>query len=85
MECKYLGFLERTLESIVNHPEDVLLEKSTDEMGVLIKVKIHKDDFPIVIGKQGKVIDALRTLVRSVAAKENARVSIKLEDDPRRS
>lgn len=84
MENNYLVFVESTLKSISNHPEDVTIDKETDDMGVILRVRINKEDFPIIIGRNGQVIDAVRTLARVLGAKENARVSIKIEDDPRK-
>jgi predicted RNA-binding protein YlqC (UPF0109 family) len=71
-------FVEYIVRAIVNHPEDVKTERSVDEMGVLITLKINPEDMGYVIGKQGQTARSIRTLLKIVGAKEKARVNLKI-------
>lgn len=73
-------FVEYVVKAIVNHPEDVKTERSVDEMGVLITLKINPEDMGYVIGKQGQTARAIRTLLKIVGAKEKARVNLKIHE-----
>lgn len=71
-------FVETMVRAIVNHPEDVRTERIVDERGVLITLFINPEDMGYVIGRQGQTARALRTLLKIVGAKENARVNLKI-------
>ncbi|MFA6301499.1 MAG: KH domain-containing protein [Candidatus Paceibacterota bacterium] len=71
-------FVEYIVKQIVNHPEDVKTERTVDEMGVLITLKINQEDMGYVIGKQGQTARSIRTLLKIVGAKEKARVNLKI-------
>lgn len=71
-------FVEYVARAIVNHPNDVSSDRTVDEMGVLITLKINPEDMGYVIGRQGQTARALRTLLRIVGAKNNARVNLKI-------
>lgn len=71
-------FVEYTVKSIVNHPADVRTERTVDERGVLITLFTNPEDMGYVIGRQGQTARALRTLLRIVGAKHNARVNLKI-------
>lgn len=73
-------FLEYVVKSIVDHPEDVKIERKVDEMGVLLSLKVHKDDMGQVVGRQGATAKAIRSLLRIVGIKNNARVNLKIEE-----
>ncbi len=73
-------FLEFVVRSIVENPDSVETARSVDEMGVLLTLKVHKDDMGSTIGKGGATARALRTLLRVVGAKNNARVNLKIEE-----
>lgn len=79
-EAKDKEFLETVIKSLVNHPEDVVIDRKVDEMGVLLSLKVHPEDMGIIIGKQGSVARAIRTLVRIVGLKNHARVNLKIEE-----
>jgi len=72
------AFVENIVKSLVDHPEDVTTERSVDEMGVLITLKINPEDMGQVIGRQGQTARAIRTLLRVVGARNNARVNLKI-------
>jgi len=73
-------FLEFIVKHLVDNPEDVSVERKIDEMGVLLTLKVNPQDMGTVIGKQGATAKALRTLLRVVGAKNDARVNLKLEE-----
>ena len=77
-EFKDQQFIEYAVKAIVNHPEDVRTERTVDERGVLITLYINQDDMGYVIGRQGQTARALRILLKTVGAKENARVNLKI-------
>ncbi len=71
-------FVEYVVRAIVNHPSDVRTERIVDERGVLITLHINPEDMGYVIGRQGQTARAVRTLLKIVGAKENARVNLKI-------
>ena len=73
-------FIEYIVKSIVAHPDDVTTERTVDEMGVLITLKINPEDMGYVIGRQGQTARSLRTLLKIVGAKNNARINLKIHE-----
>jgi uncharacterized protein len=71
-------FVESLVKAIVNHPEDVKTDRTVDDRGVLITLHINQEDMGYVIGRQGQTARALRILLKTVGAKENARVNLKI-------
>lgn len=71
-------FVEYVAKALVNHSDDVSSTRTVDEMGVLITLKVHPEDMGYIIGRQGGTARALRTLLRTVGAKNNARVNLKI-------
>ena len=73
-------FLEYLVKSIVDHPDDVKVDRKVDEMGVLLDLRVNQEDMGMIIGRQGSTAKALRTLLRIVGARHNARVNLKIEE-----
>jgi predicted RNA-binding protein YlqC (UPF0109 family) len=73
-------FIEYVVKSLVDHPENVKVERKIDEMGVLITLDVHPEDMGMVIGREGMTAKALRTLLRVIGAKNNARVNLKINE-----
>ena len=73
-------FLEYLVKSIVDHPDDVKLERTVDELGVLLRLKVNAADMGQVVGRQGATAKAIRSLLRIVGIKNNARVNLKIEE-----
>ena len=71
-------FVEFIVKQIVENPDDVAVERTVDEMGVLITLKVHKDDMGKIIGKNGQTAKSLRILLRVIGSKNNARVNLKI-------
>lgn len=73
-------FLETVVKSLVDNPKDVKIERNIDEMGVLLTLNINPADMGQIIGRQGQTARAIRTLLRVVGAKNNARVNLKINE-----
>lgn len=73
-------FVEYLVKAIVSNPDDVKTERKVDEMGVLIILKVNSEDMGTLIGRGGSTAKAIRTLVRIVGLKNNARVNLKIEE-----
>lgn len=73
-------FLEFLVKSVVAHPEDVSTDRTVDERGVLLTLNINPEDMGYVIGRKGQTAQAIRTLLKIVGAKNNARVNLKINE-----
>jgi len=73
-------FVEYIVKELVEHPEDVSIERTEDEMGVLLKLTVHAEDLGRVIGKRGGTAQSLRTLLRALGSKNDARYNLKIVD-----
>lgn len=71
-------FVEYLVKNIVNHPDDVKTDRTIDERGVLITLHVNPEDMGYVIGRQGQTARSIRTLLKIVGAKSNARVNLKV-------
>jgi len=72
------NFLEFVVKSIVDHPDDVKINRKVDEMGVLLSLKVNPQDMGQIIGRDGSTAKAIRALLRIVGIKNNARVNLKI-------
>jgi len=73
-------FLEFVVKALVDHPEDVKIDRKVDEMGVLLSLKVNPEDMGQIIGKAGATARSIRSLVRIVGLKNHARVNLKIEE-----
>ncbi len=73
-------FLEFVVKGLVDNPDDVKITRTVDEMGVLLSLDIHKDDMGKIIGRSGNTAKAIRTLLRVVGMKNDARVNLKINE-----
>jgi predicted RNA-binding protein YlqC (UPF0109 family) len=73
-------FVEYVVKAIVGHPEDVRTERTIDERGVLITLFVNPEDMGYVIGRQGMTARSIRALLKTVGAKNNARVNLKINE-----
>ena len=78
MAEKDQAFLDFTVKALVDNPEKVSIDRTVDEMGVLLTLKVDPADMGQIIGRQGQTARAIRTLLRVVGAKNNARVNLKI-------
>lgn len=73
-------FLENLVRSLVDHPDAVKINRTVDEMGVLLTLDVHADDMGKIIGRSGNTAKAIRTLLRVVGMKHDARVNLKINE-----
>lgn len=71
-------FVEYIVKSLVESPDDVVVERLIDEKGVLLTLTVNPDDLGRVIGKRGVTAQSLRTLLRALGTKNNARYNLKI-------
>ena len=65
-------------KALVDNPDSVLVEEFEDNDGIVLKLTVAQEDMGKVIGKQGRIAKAIRTVVRSVANRENIKVSLEI-------
>ena len=70
--------VEYVAKSIVNAPDDVVVTEEESEEGTTIKLQVADDDKGRVIGKQGRIAEAMRTLLRVKAAKQGTRATLEI-------
>ena len=73
-------FLEYVVKALVDNPNDVKIERPLDEMGVLITLSVIPGDMGKIIGRMGNTAKAIRTLLRIIGMKNNARVNLKINE-----
>jgi predicted RNA-binding protein YlqC (UPF0109 family) len=78
-------FVEYIVKSLVGYPDDVIVERIIDEKGVLLTLTVNPEDLGRVIGKRGVTAQSLRTLLRALGTKNDARYNLKIvnNDDER--
>lgn len=79
-EVQDQAFLEYIVKAIVANPNDVTVERTVDERGVLLTLNINPSDMGYVIGRRGQTAQAIRSLLKIVGAKNNARVNLKINE-----
>jgi predicted RNA-binding protein YlqC (UPF0109 family) len=73
-------FLDFVVKGLVDHPESVKINRTVDEMGVLLTLDVHPDDMGKIIGRSGNTAKAIRIILRVVGMKNNARVNLKINE-----
>lgn len=71
-------FVEYIVKQLVDHPEEVEVTRTVDDLGVLITLKVHPEDMGKIIGKSGQTAKSLRILLRVIGSKNNLRVNLKI-------
>jgi len=74
------AFLEYVVKALVDNPNDVKIDRTVDEMGVLVTLTVNQADMGKIIGRQGNTAKAIRTLLRVIGMKNNARVNLKINE-----
>ncbi|HBB38251.1 MAG TPA: RNA-binding protein [Candidatus Magasanikbacteria bacterium] len=74
------SFVDYVVKAIVNNPDKVKATRTVDERGVLITLDVDPSDMAYVIGRQGQTARSVRTLLKIVGAKNNARVNLKINE-----
>ena len=73
--------IETIVQSIVQYPDDVKIERTVDNQGILLTVAVNDEDKGVVVGKQGSVAIALRTILARLAYKNEERIALKFAFD----
>src|SRR6185503_18395291 len=73
-------FIEYIVKSLVGNPDAVKIERTIDEKGVLLELTVDAEDLGRVIGKRGATAQSLRTLLRALGTKNDARYNLKIVD-----
>ena len=68
--------VEVIAKSLVDHPEDVRVEEKQQDRQVTLELHVDEDDMGKVIGRQGRIAKAMRTVVKAAATRENTKVSV---------
>ena len=71
-------FVEYIVKTLVNNPEKVEVERKIDEKGVLLSLSVDPEDVGRVIGKRGATAQSIRTLLRALGTKNDARYNLKI-------
>jgi len=71
-------FVEYVVKSLVGHPDDVVVDRLVDEKGVLLTLTVNPEDLGRVIGKRGVTAQSLRTLLRALGTRNDARYNLKI-------
>jgi uncharacterized protein len=74
-------FVEYIVKSLVGNPDAVQLERRVDEKGVLLELTVDPEDLGRVIGKRGATAQSIRTLLRALGTKNEARYNLKIVDN----
>ena len=74
-------FVEYVIKSLVTKPDEVKVERRIDEKGVLIELTVDPEDLGRVIGKRGATAQSVRTLLRALGTKNDARYNLKIVDN----
>ncbi len=73
-----VDFLKYLVENIVEHTDDIVIEKKDDELGTLLTLQVHSDDMGIIIGKKGTTVNALRSILRLQGMKLGKKITLKV-------
>jgi uncharacterized protein len=75
-----IEFLKFVVENLVNHKEDIKIEKKDDELWTLLTLSVNKEDMGMIIWKGGSTINALRSILRLLGLKLNRKINLKVLD-----
>lgn len=73
------GLLEVIAKSLVDNPDEVVVTEKETEKGLVLELKVAPSDMGKVIGKQGRIAKAIRSVVKVAASRENKQVSVEIE------
>lgn len=79
-QVKDKDFLEFIVKSLVDNPTAVKVDRTVDEMGVLLTLKLSPEDMGKIIGRRGSTAQAIRMLLKAVGLKNRARINFKIEE-----
>lgn len=70
--------VEMIAKALVDHPEEVIVNEIEGTQSIIIELKVSQEDMGKVIGKQGRIAKAIRTVVKAAASKEDKRVTVEI-------
>lgn len=70
--------VEVIAKSLVDHPDQVVVEQKDDDRMTVFELHVAQDDMGKVIGKQGRIAKAMRTVVKAAATRENKKVTVEI-------
>ena len=70
--------VETTAKSLVDHPERIVINEREDRQGSILQLQVAGDDMGKVIGKQGRIAKALRTVVKAAAVKQSKKIIVEI-------
>ncbi|MFA5527971.1 MAG: KH domain-containing protein [Peptostreptococcales bacterium] len=70
--------VEMIAKALVDHPEEVIVNEVEGTQSIIIELKVSQEDMGKVIGKQGRIAKAIRTVVKAAASKEDKRVTVEI-------
>lgn len=73
-------FVESIVKPLVDFPNEVVTTRTVDEMGVLIKLTVNREDMGKIIGRDGRTAKSIRSLLRVLGSRRNARINLKIVD-----
>lgn len=73
------GLLEVIAKSLVDNPDEVVVTEKETEKGLVLELKVAPSDMGKVIGKQGRIAKAIRSVVKAAASRENKQVNVEIE------
>ncbi len=76
VEVSMKELLENIAKALVDYPDEVFVNEIQNEKSIILELKVSKDDMGKVIGKQGRIAKAIRTVVKAAAVKDNRRVVV---------
>ena len=74
------GFVEYVVKSLVDYPDEVVITTVDNQEGATIQIRCRKEDIGKIVGKHGKIIMAIRSLVSSAAGRQRKRISVDVLD-----
>ncbi|MCI7685352.1 MAG: KH domain-containing protein [Eubacteriales bacterium] len=75
------GLVEAIAKSLVANPDEVVVTEEVNGNNIVVSLRVAKDDMGKVIGKQGRIAKAIRTVVKAAAIKQNKRVTVDIIDE----
>jgi len=73
-------YLKMIIEGLVDYPEDIKIDRTTDDIGTLLTLTVNPVDMGRIIGREGSTAKAIRTILRTAGAKNDARVNLKIAE-----
>ncbi len=77
---KEVEFLQFVIENLVQHKSDIQIERTEDELWILLTLRVNKDDMGVVIGKNWNIVTSIRSLLKILWSKTNQRINLKVLD-----